>query len=496
MQRCTQRRNGFRRFRWLESGLLPVASAVMRASWLTPLISLVFALPIVASWPGHYPAWLVLALILGASALEEFLGNRPGGRALLTVAGLVVVALVMAYLFDLDASAPGDWLRRQYVALVDLRVAVPANLAAIVITAALWYGGLSIDWADSSALWRNFVLGVLVLGGILLFDLGSLDEMAAVDLRAATPAFLVSGMLALALLSASEMLSLQRARGRAAPFLNRYWLVSAGSMVVAILVAGWLLTQIVSPRAAADVLRAVGGVIGAALDLLGSLIAWLAFAVMWLLWPLIMALRGLLVEGELEVPETGEPQESPFGNIPIEPRALAPGVQDILRVVAVVALVAGIALAFYLADRRRRRRPAEEAERRESILSVGLLRAQWEDWRRRRRREPVAPFLSLEGVEEPRRAVRALYQRMLARVEALGLGRSPGETALAHERTLERNLPAAGADLRALGDAYQVARYAPVPPTQEEVDVARRAWERLDVTLASPSEGQMATFGR
>ena len=472
------------RFRWLESGLLPAASAVMRASWLTPLIALLFALPIVAPWPGRYPAWLVLVLLVGATALEGALGTRSGGRVLLVLAGLIAVAAATAYLFRFDAAAPGEWLRGQYDALVDLRVTVPANLVVIVVSAALWYGGLSIDWADSSALWRNFVLGVLALGGMLLFDLGSLEGMARVDLRAATLTLLVSGMLALALLSASEMLSLQRARGRAAPFLNRYWLVSAGSVVAAILVAGWLLTQVVSPQAARDALRAVGGVIGAILDAVGTLIAWLAFAILWVIWPLIMALRGLLVEGELlQTPESGEPQESPFGDIPIEPRALSPAMQDILRVAAVVALVAGIALAFYLAERRRRRRPPEQAEQRESILSVGLLRAQWDAWRRRRRRAPAEPFLSLEGVEASRRAVREAYQRMLARVEALGLGRSPGETALAHERTLERNLPAVRADLRALGDAYEVARYAPSPPSPEEVEAARRAWERLDATL-------------
>lgn len=485
MPRCWLRSNPFRRFHWLESGLLPLASAAMRVAWLTPLIHRAMALPIIGPWPGRYPAWLILTLLLGASALQGAVGARRGGRVLMAGAGLAAVALVMACLFGLDASAPGAWLRQQYAILVDLSEALPANLMVIVITAGLWYGGLSADWTDSAALWRDFLLGIVVLGGLLLLDPEAPEGIAAVDLRGATLAFLVSGMLALALLSASEMLSLQRARGRAAPFMNRYWLASAGSVVAIILVVGWLLTQAVSPRAAADALRAVGGLLGAILGALGSLIAWLAYAILWLLWPLIAALRGMLVEGEFQVPAPGQPQESPFGEIPIEPRVLAPGVQDLLRAVAVVALVAGIALAFYLAERRRRRSPAEMAEQRESILSVDLLRAQWEAWRRHRRRMPAAPFLSLEGVEEPRRVVRALYQRMLARVEALGLGRSPGETASAHQRALARNLPASGADLRALGDAYQVARYAPAPPSAEEVEAARKAWERLDAALGA-----------
>jgi hypothetical protein len=459
----------------------------MRVSWLTPLIHLVFALPPIAPLPTPFPSWLTLAILLGASALSHALGPRPAGRAALALAGLMAIALVLGYLFGFDASAPGDWLRRQYSALVDLRVAVPANLVVILIAAGLWYRGISIDWVESSALWRSFVLGVVVLGGMLLLDLGSLEGMAGVDLRAATLTFLLSGMLAMTLTASSEMLALQRARGRAAPFLNRYWLASAGSVVVAILVAGWLLTQIVSPRAAADVLRAVGGLLGALLDLATAVIVWIIYAVMWVLWPLIMALRGVMVEGELEDPESRVPPESPFGDLPIEPRALAPATQDILRVVVVVALIAGLALAFYLAERRRRRRQVEVSERRESILSPGLLRAQWEDWRRRRRRGAQARFLSLEGEEAPRRAVREVYQRMLARAEALGLGRSPGETALAHERTLERSLPAARADLRVLGNAYQEARYAPAPPAPEQVEAARRAWERLDATFPRPA---------
>jgi len=287
----------------------------------------------------------------------------------------------------------------------------------------------------------------------------------------------------MALISASEMLSLQRARGRAAPFLNRYWLVSAGSVVVAILVLGWLLTQIVSPQAAGDALRAVGGLLGALLDLLSTLIVWIAYAAMWILWPLIMALRKALVGGALELPEMGEPQESPFEGLVVEPREIPPGLQDALRVVAGVALAAGIALAFYLADRRRHRREGGVSEQRESILSAGLLRRQWEDWRRRRRKGARARFLSLEGEEEARRSVREAYQGVLARAEAMGLPRLPGETALVHSRNLERSLPAASADLRALADAYQVARYAPAPPTPEQVQAARRAWERLEATL-------------
>jgi len=360
---------------------------------------------------------------------------------------------------------------------------VPAQLVTVLISALLWYRGIAIDWTDSSALWKSFSLGVVVLGAMLLLDLGSLAGMAAVDLRVSTLAFLVSGMLAMALVSAAEMLSLQRARGRDAPFLNRYWLASAGSVVLATLVAGWLLTQIVSPQAAADVFRAVGGVIGALLDMVSTVIVWIAYAAMWILWPLIMALRDMLGEGELGTPEEGGAPESPFGDVPIEPRAVPPAVQDILRIVAVVAVVAGIALAFYLADRRRRRRQADEAEQRESILSMGLLRAQWQDWRRRRRRGAGARFLSLEGEEEARRAVRALYQRLLTRAEAVGLPRSPGETAIAYGRGLECNLPAAGADLRTLTEAYQVARYAPRPPTPEQVAAAQRAWEHLDAAL-------------
>lgn len=487
MPRCTQRRNGFKHYRWLELGVLPLASAVMRVSWLTPLIHLVFTIPAVAPLPTPFPSWLILALLLGASLLSHVLGLRPSGRAALSLAGLMAITLVLGYLFGFDASAPGDWFLRQYGALADLQMGVPANLVVILITAGLWYGGISIDWAESSTLWQSFLIGVLVLSGMLLFDLGSLEGMAGVDLRAATLIFLVSGMLAMALTSASEMLTLQRARGRAAPFLNRYWLVSAGSVVVAILVAGWLFTQIVSPRAAADTLRAVGGLLGALLNLVIEGIAWIAYAILWALWPLIMALRDLLFAGALGGAEVAELPESSFNELMIEPRAILPALQDILRVVVALSLLAGLALAFYLAERRRRRRQVEVAERRESILSVGLLRAQWEDWQRRRRRGAPARFLSLEGEEAPRRAVREAYQRMLARAEALGLGRSPGETALAHERHLARNLPAAGDDLRVLADAYQVARYSPAPPTPEQVEAARQAWQRLDAALGDRS---------
>ena len=78
-------------------------------------------------------------------------------------------------------------------------------------------------------------------------------------------------------------------------------------------------------------------------------------------------------------------------------------------------------VVFALALRYFRNQRSESAEEtRETILSRDLLHDQlsslWHDWRARLRHglAQTSPFLSLEGVESQRRAIRALYQQLLS----------------------------------------------------------------------------------
>jgi len=135
-----------RRWRWLESGLIPLASAVMRTAWLTPLMYLLLNNVFVAPSGVPYPGWLILVLLLGASALNGLVQEHPNAPAIMAGAGLLAVLLVLGYAFQFDASHPGRWLLRLLANLTDFRLAFPASLVVILATALLWRKGMTVVW--------------------------------------------------------------------------------------------------------------------------------------------------------------------------------------------------------------------------------------------------------------------------------------------------------------------------------------------------------------
>ena len=169
---------------------------------------------------------------------------------------------------------------------------------------------------------------------------------------------------------------------------------------------------------------------------------------------------------------------------PTEAAGISPALLMALRIIGITVLVVGIALLFYMAYRRRKKRNGTRAaDERESVLSGDLLTQQLRDFLASLRRKPaISPFVPLRG-EDPRLVVRRLYQSMLRRMSTLGHARAPEVTPRAYARRLEDVLPGEDQAVSTLTEAYMVARYAPEPPTPEQVSNANRAWERIAARL-------------
>ena len=129
-----------------------------------------------------------------------------------------------------------------------------------------------------------------------------------------------------------------------------------------------------------------------------------------------------------------------------------------------------------------RRRQQEEDEwgvneERESIYSSELLVAQlgellpnWLGGRGRKR--PFSPYLPLTHEANTRRAVRQLYQQLLAANEPRKRAQTPqqyGQQLSLGQREV----------VQTLTDVYNEARYAADPPSVETAAAAKQAWENL-----------------
>ncbi len=469
----------WKRWNWVETWLTPLIAAIMRAAWLAPLIRIVLDHPLVTPQGTPYPAWLILALLLGASLVERTCEDRPWGRSATIIAGLGVIVFVWLRLFG-GALTEATGLR-DLTYLVSLRDGFPAPLVVVVITAALWRRGMVMMWGSYDELWRGFVTGAIALGLMMLFA-GRLAPDVAAGLWGHMLAFLLCGLLGLAILSVTGSLTVELAAGSDAPTLNRYWLAALSSVVLITMLVGWALGQILSPEAVAHLLgalRPIARLIGRAFDLLLMVIA---YVTMLILGPLLQALK--MQETAFEVPSLDKLAQMEDSWEVMEGTAvgLPPALLLTLRVLLAAGLIAGIALSYWLAWRKRRRRQRGDAsERRELILSQELLLGQLRGlFRRRGKHRAGSPYLPLDDPLAPRQAVRALYQQLLARAKALGRPRPPGATPSAYEPLLRPLAPETAEPLHTLTEAYLTARYAADPPDAAQVEQARAAWGQVE----------------
>lgn len=79
----------------------------------------------------------------------------------------------------------------------------------------------------------------------------------------------------------------------------------------------------------------------------------------------------------------------------------------------------------------------------------------------------------------PAELVRYFYASTLRRAAARGVGRRRDQTPREYQARLRGALPETSDDIAELTDAYEVASFAPRPPSPDDARRARRPWERL-----------------
>jgi hypothetical protein len=301
------------------------------------------------------------------------------------------------------------------------------------------------------------------------------------------------GMAALALTS----LELSQISGRSGPKnrlrLNRYWLGSAGAVIVGLLLLGLLLTALVTPSVVAQLFGWVPVVLGWIALALTYLMLAVAYVLFWLARPLIEWMMARAAERE--PPET-EPEggsgaqfdEIVQGDTIELPPALIESTQWLAIVVALVVI--GVAVALTL--RYLRVQTEEDVEEsRETIFSAGLLQAQLAAlWRKLTARGATdadgrhSPYLSLADETEARREVRAIYQELLDLAKAHGHGRKPVQTPQEYFMHLAAAYPDASDALQTLTQHYIRARYGDDALPAAVIEAVRAAWSHLRIELA------------
>jgi hypothetical protein len=235
------------------------------------------------------------------------------------------------------------------------------------------------------------------------------------------------------------------------------WGLIAGGLGLALFPVVSLLVRLLGPFAPAlfDALHEIALLIGRMVGAVRSFLAWL---VLLLTLPLPRIFDVELIEALLH----------------------SPAMHISVRWLALVLLVAGGGLIFWLALRRALASPlADGDEVRDSILSGPLIWAQLRGLLARRRQRPERgspPYLPLAGPgDDPRLIVRRAYQAMLEWALSIPLPRAAGQTPGAYADALAGLVPEGREAIQRLTGVYLLARYAAEAPSLEDARFAEGA---------------------
>jgi hypothetical protein len=538
----------WKRWNWLEEGLIPLAAALMHAAWAFPLFALFVRDPLTGTRSPGFTFWLCLAVLLGGVLAGRMASQNRMGLVIVVVGGLAVIWISLLLTIPAEAESLDAWVADVLDRVTHGREGEPVPVPFVVglCVALLWWRGIRIASADHGETVGAFVAGVIALAGLLVLAL-ILAPAPSRELRTASSAlgplvflvalmaalafavlgrfigerspilsqlavtigllflasilpagpsaealggwillFLASGLTTLALNGVLHTLREQAEKTGVRLRVDRYWAMTALGVVAVVLLVGLIIGQLIAPG---TVVRAFGWIkpIWTALVRLLLLIIFIfAYLFFSLFEPL---LAGLENRPERALPRAFESPLRPedVEDLAREPIQIPPIFGQILQAILILGAVALVAWIFYRAARgRKRAAPMQNdiVETRETILSLDLVRSQLRgllDGLRRRGAPPL--FLEVGPPDDPRRTIRELYQRVLARAIALDLPRARGQTPSAYQRTLLYLCAEERASLETLTLAYEAARYGIATPTLEQVQAAQEAFARIDAAL-------------
>jgi hypothetical protein len=498
----------WRRWRWLEDGVLPLLAAAVRLCWLWPWLEMLRRWLTPAYQPPWLPMWSIPVLFLGATFVTRVALSRAAGlrqaRGWVAGAGLAAVLGLLWWQFARDAYALTDaaWLRQVGLMLTNWRNELPPSVLTLLVAAGIWLRGV-LDGRQRRLrddIWRTCATGYIALA--LLTVAGQLDPAGPPPQTGGWMVALVAASLSALALSSLELAASAggwRTPKHPQPPLSRYWLTSVVLVIAGMLAIGLALGALFTPGMVAHAL----GWTTVVLRWLGTLVGYVLLAVAYVLFlfltPLIEWIRARLAGSQPREALPMQDFRQEYEELARRPAPeLSPLAAETLRWLGLAGVVIVLLVIFALALRYFRGGEEDEVdETRELILSRALLQAQlsslwrrWLDRLRRPLRVHVSPYLGLEGEEENRRAVRAVYQALLNLAKSLGYPRSPAQTPAEYQALLTATWPQEAGAWRSMTAGYVAARYGLHPPSTQEVEQVRQAWSDAHAALSAQASGQ------
>lgn len=488
------------RFSWIEILLLPLAVALLEATWLSRLLLAINRLlgeraPIDTGLPllamavhvlaGAALARLLLNVTLPLTRIRQFaLGGGALAVFLLLWSGFGVgrAPWQVVWFWDFLASlSVGAW-----------GVGMPIQLFALIAAIYLWWRGLLAGRSDQPYphLLRTFILGVSVLS-LLAIVTAALGLLSTDDLVLPLAVYFAIALGALALASLDKA----RRHGRAATgvwlALNRYWTATITAAIGLMLLTGLIIGWLLAPETLASVFTPIATAV-LVIILSGLYAAGLFAGYLFTLAENVPALRNVL-QGLFNAWYNARIDPIAPAQIPDNIGELlaesltefarnSPAIQWSSRALTAALLLATAVLLFWFVLRRFTAGACTRTdEQRESIASRKLITRQLQGTLRALFARPAAqppPYLAL-AANDPCLTIRQSYQHLLAWAAENGHPRQPAHTPSRYAQHLSEIFPQAAAAISDLTARYVQARYTATPPTPADAQAALTALNHL-----------------
>lgn len=460
----------------------------MRAAWLVPWVNAILGTPFFAPTGVTLPFWIPLLVLFLGSALAHALSGSVVGRVTVGLVGVLVTALVIRLVVPAAGGGLQPWLLDIYRQAIRWGEFAPTVWVIFAVAAGLWLRAITIDWSEMEPLRKGFVTGVIALTLLMVsrgtdysLNLGLIDGIMEPVL-----VFIASAMGAMALSDISRTLRQSMRTSGLAPRLGSFWYLVVVGVVVAVVAVGWLATYLVDPDSVRSVVGWFSPVLNLLRDVLGYIIMGIAYVIFKLLGPFIDWMNDLVREqAEEEATQVVEKATEDISEM-VEAGEFGFQLPPWVQTVALIVVIA-LALLLFIAVLRRRFVSSKGGvqETREVDFSWGLMKEQIGQWWDRRRPRRRSEYLPLEDPDDPRAVIRQAYRRMLTLTAERGLNHRRWETPAAFSRSLARRLPVIGTPVEQLTQSYYAARYAPEPPSTDDVGSARTALAEIEKALFS-----------
>lgn len=482
------------RVRWLEFIFMPLALAIIVVAWFNPAVAWFMR----AAGPDRVvavpsPLWMV-GVIIASTFLTRYVLTRKvkHPRQLIIGGGLtaIVITAVAAYRGPSLLSYTRD--------LLDWGEAISPEFVVLIAAAALWWRGILIGRSQSLVeenLEWSFFNGIVALALLLYFN-HLTSWLSTSDLLIAVLTFFAASLAALMIVNIERARLLRSDPGFE---FNRHWIGTLIGVIGAILLGAVALAGIFSP----DVLREFGSWLRPAISAIGGVALSILMFIVDLVWrlveplvPLIKAVFQMLVDLFRRLFEwfdslgiTVDPASLRAINDFLQSPGFQVAVRGTLTAVVLIAFVIAVIWALYRSGLLSRRNFEETHE---NIASRELLTDQLKHLlnRLRRKRQPEQDlYLPLSG-DDPRQAVRLVYQEFLEWARIRIRPRLPAQTPTRYAERLGSLSPAQQEPVRQLTTLYLRARYANDRLTSDDVQSAQLALARLQETpvIQSPTE--------